>query len=244
MQHIRSAAAGSRWSFPASIAVHALVLALGLGASLPVIQAVRVDPRASIGFVLSIPEPPAPAAPPAPAGGGGGAAGAGAPEAAPAAIPRADEPPILEEAAGDFAQVFGLGAASGDGGGLPGGSGSGGDGPGGGPGDGPGLPGVSGEPGGGPLVPTADMVLPVLLRRVEPEYPEAARVARLPGQVVLTAVIERDGGVGEVEVLQSTNRLFEAPAAEAVRRWAYRPARLDGRPVAVYFTVVVRFELR
>jgi protein TonB len=88
------------------------------------------------------------------------------------------------------------------------------------------------------------MIAPRLLVKVEPEYPHAARVARLSGKVELQAVIGLDGSVESADVLRSTSALFDEAALRAVRLWRYEPARMDGRPVRVYFTVVVTFVVR
>ena len=86
---------------------------------------------------------------------------------------------------------------------------------------------------------------PVLIHRVLPEYPEAARRARLQGVVVVEAVIDRDGAVADVRVVADTTRFggCAEAALRAVRAWRYRPARLDDRPVAVRMTVTVTFSL-
>ncbi len=102
-----------------------------------------------------------------------------------------------------------------------------------------------------PTIPGAEeiegLVPPVLIpeSRISPRYPEPARRARLEGDVVLDAVIHRDGSVGELKVLSSTapELGFEDAALVAVAKWRYEPATLDGRPVAVRFTVFVRFQL-
>jgi protein TonB len=83
----------------------------------------------------------------------------------------------------------------------------------------------------------------VLLHKVEPEYPAIARPARLEGRVVLQAVIARDGTVEDVEIVHSTSRVFDEAALEAVRRWRYTPALLNGRAVRVVFRVNVEFVL-
>ena len=51
--------------------------------------------------------------------------------------------------------------------------------------------------------------------------------------------------VGDLELLRCDrpDLGFEAAAMAAVRQWRYVPARLDGRPVDVYFTVFVSFDL-
>jgi protein TonB len=99
-----------------------------------------------------------------------------------------------------------------------------------------------------PLVPgVGDVTLPVLIpeTRIQPEYPELARIARIEGNVVLQAVIHSDGTVGDLVVLRCTRASFgfEKAAIEAVQQWRYRPAMSGGRPVDVYFTVFVEFTL-
>ena len=115
--------------------------------------------------------------------------------------------------------------------GILGGAGDGGAGP----GDGQGVD---------PLEMTGDMVRPVLLEKVSPSYPQTARRAGLGGRVTVRAVIAPDGSVESVEVLASTNPLFNEAAVDAVRKWRYRPALMNGRPVRVYFSVVVDFLVR
>ncbi|HXV74981.1 MAG TPA: TonB family protein [Candidatus Polarisedimenticolaceae bacterium] len=103
-------------------------------------------------------------------------------------------------------------------------------------------------PESGPLIAGAgDVTNPELIAesKLEPEYPELARVARLEGNVILQAIIKSDGTVGDVEVLR-TNRPgmgFEDAAIKAVRQWRYKPALQNGKPVEVYFTVFVDFKL-
>jgi protein TonB len=103
-------------------------------------------------------------------------------------------------------------------------------------------------PPSGPLLAgVGDVTNPVLIQesKVEPEYPELARVARLEGNVILQAIIQADGSVGNIEVLRTNrpNMGFEDAAILAVSQWAYKPALQNGRPVEVYFTVFVDFKL-
>jgi len=118
----------------------------------------------------------------------------------------------------------------------------------GGPGDGPG-----GGPGGGGPGPeflsetTPGLEPPVVIpsTRVHPDYPEIARKARVSGSVLLLIVIDKDGRVGSIEVLDSPDPRFgfDLAAIDAVKRWRYRPARLGGRPVSVQASVRVEFTL-
>ena len=167
------------------------------------------------------------------------------PRDVPQAAPQPDAPTEAIEqtlpSPGPSGLVFpGLG---GDGTGLPWGvEGSLGDGSGGGPGSGdgraePALPAA-------PVEITPDMAPPVLIRKVAPEYPAMARTARLPGFVLLQAVVGEDGDVDDVTVLRASSPLFVDAAVKAVRQWRYRAALQSGRPVRVYFTVRVEFQLR
>lgn len=82
---------------------------------------------------------------------------------------------------------------------------------------------------------------PVLKTRVEPQYPAEARRAGIGGEVVLQVVVERDGTIGSVFAVEEAPMGMTTAATDAVRRWVYEPARLDGRPIAVVKTVRVRF---
>jgi protein TonB len=77
---------------------------------------------------------------------------------------------------------------------------------------------------------------------VAPVYPAIARQARVPGTVLIQAVIGVDGAVRDTQVLNSVPLLDQA-ALDAVRQWKYQPTLLNGVPVAVIMTVSVRFTL-
>jgi len=103
-------------------------------------------------------------------------------------------------------------------------------------------------PPSGPLIAgVGDVTNPVRIEEtaVQPEYPELARVARLEGNVILQAIVNSDGSVGDVEVLRCNrpNLGFEEAAIEAVQQWRYKPALQNGKPVEVYFTIYVEFTL-
>ena len=88
------------------------------------------------------------------------------------------------------------------------------------------------------------MTPPAPIETVSPAYPELARRAHVEGVIVVEAIIGADGLVRDVRVLRGASLLLDPAALEAVRRWRYRPARIGGRPVAVYLNVVVTFSLR
>ncbi len=82
----------------------------------------------------------------------------------------------------------------------------------------------------------------LLTHKVKPEYPAIARNARIQGNVVLGAVIGKDGKVKEVHLLSGQPMLARA-AESAVRQWRYRPYMLNGQPVEIDTTISVNFKL-
>jgi len=82
----------------------------------------------------------------------------------------------------------------------------------------------------------------LLLRRVEPVYPEAARRANFQGVVMLDAVIAADGTVVNLHPLSGPDALVSA-AMDAARWWRFRPYRVHGEATAVETTLSVEFRL-
>ncbi len=88
-----------------------------------------------------------------------------------------------------------------------------------------------------------DIRAPRKVRDVPPVYPNAARLSRLEGTVVVECVIDAHGRVQNAAVLRGVP-LLDAAALEAVRQWVYAPSLLDGVPVEVVMTVTLTFQLR
>jgi len=90
--------------------------------------------------------------------------------------------------------------------------------------------------------PVSHMMEGNLILRVQPGYPVLARQVRVQGQVVLRAMISREGTIERLQVLSGHPMLVEA-AVDAVRQWRYRPYVLNGEPVEVETEVKVNFVL-
>jgi protein TonB len=75
-----------------------------------------------------------------------------------------------------------------------------------------------------------------------PVYPDAAKANRVVGEVIIQALISKEGTVKRVHVLQGDSRL-RAAAMESVYARRYRPYLLDGQPVEVTTTITVNFTL-
>ena len=84
---------------------------------------------------------------------------------------------------------------------------------------------------------------PELISAVPPVYPASLRRAGVEGRVVLVFVVDEQGQVQDPRVEQSTRPEFEAPALEAVRKWRFRPAQKDGRPVRAHLRQPIRFSI-
>ncbi|HET9943111.1 MAG TPA: TonB family protein [Terriglobia bacterium] len=85
---------------------------------------------------------------------------------------------------------------------------------------------------------------PVLLSRVDPQYTDQARQARLSGAVRLTAVVRRDGTVDAVQVVQGLGMGLDEAAIAAVRQWRFRPATRNGEAVDSAISLAVTFNLK
>jgi periplasmic protein TonB len=84
---------------------------------------------------------------------------------------------------------------------------------------------------------------PTLLLKVEPEYSEQARQSKFQGTVLLRVVIDEKGFPREIGVTRPLGLGLDEKAMEAVRRWRFKPATRDGKPVAMEAVVEVNFRL-
>ena len=84
---------------------------------------------------------------------------------------------------------------------------------------------------------------PVLRFKVEPEYSEDARKARMQGTVVLRIEVWPDGKAHNIHVVRSLGLGLDNQALRAVRQWVFQPGTRDGIPVRVEANVEVSFRL-
>jgi protein TonB len=86
------------------------------------------------------------------------------------------------------------------------------------------------------------LTAPALVHRVNPQYPELARRAKVTGVVILEATVDVDGRVESARVLRSIPFLDNA-ALDAVRQWRYSPLVLNGIPTPFVLSVTLQFSL-
>ncbi len=85
---------------------------------------------------------------------------------------------------------------------------------------------------------------PVVVAEVKPVYTREAMQAKIQGIVRLAAVVEPDGSVGDVQVLQSLDPGLDEQAIKALRGWRFIPGTKDDRPVPVRVEVEFTFTQR
>ena len=82
----------------------------------------------------------------------------------------------------------------------------------------------------------------LLIKKVQPVYPQNAKSMRLEGPVDMEAVIDKEGKITNLKVLKGQPVLARA-AMEAVRQWRYKPYYLDGEPVEIQTQITILFKL-
>jgi len=80
----------------------------------------------------------------------------------------------------------------------------------------------------------------LLIKKVEPKYPQIAQQRHIEGVVILTAVIDARGDVQDLTVA-SGDPLLASAATEAVRQWKYKPYLLSGDPTNMETQISVNF---
>lgn len=106
------------------------------------------------------------------------------------------------------------------------------------------LGGQLGGTGDRPVRVGGDVQPPVAVKRVEPEYTNVAKSARIQGIVIIETIIDRDGNVTDARVLKGLPMGLDDAAISAVKRWKFKPGSLNGQPVPVIFTLTVNFRLQ
>ncbi len=93
------------------------------------------------------------------------------------------------------------------------------------------------------LVDGEDVMAPIAIEKIQPGYPEEARKQKHQGRVVLRMVINADGEVEGVEVIEGQPYGLSEAAVAAARSWRFSPAMRHDEPVAVFYVVTINFRL-
>ena len=84
--------------------------------------------------------------------------------------------------------------------------------------------------------------MPKVINEVRPNYPKTAREKQLEGSVVLDVLIDQSGNVRHVAVVESAD-VFKDEAVNAMKKFKFSPANINGKAVAVKIRYVIKFKL-
>jgi TonB family protein len=93
----------------------------------------------------------------------------------------------------------------------------------------------------GPRIASTDISGPVPLRKVDPKYPPSLISEHVEGEVVLYAVIRRDGSVDSIQLVHGIDEQLDENAMRALSQWKFRPAAKQGTPVELEAIVHIPF---
>lgn len=82
----------------------------------------------------------------------------------------------------------------------------------------------------------------LLIRKIQPVYPREAKQKHIQGNVVMQAIIDKDGRIKNLTPISGPKELIPASIG-AVQQWQYRPYLLLGEPVEVETQITVHFQL-
>lgn len=85
-------------------------------------------------------------------------------------------------------------------------------------------------------------VPPKVVSRTEMEYPNSALKEGIGGYVVVNLLIDTDGNVEMVKVLESQpSGVFDDAATRGVKDWKFAPAKSKGKPVKMWAKQKIKF---
>lgn len=84
---------------------------------------------------------------------------------------------------------------------------------------------------------------PIPLRKVDPKYPPAFVSAHVQGDVILYAIIRRDGSVDSIEVVRSLDPQLDQNAMQALARWRFQAAQREGHNIELAAIVRIPFRI-
>lgn len=96
----------------------------------------------------------------------------------------------------------------------------------------------------GPLVPITTVTIPPrLVKSEKPEYTKEMIEAKVEGTIKAELLINTEGNVVEVKILNDLGYGTKERAREAFLKWRFEPAKRGSEPVAVWISFSIRFVL-
>ena len=92
-----------------------------------------------------------------------------------------------------------------------------------------------------PRIVSGDLAAPSPLRKVDPKYPPTLINEHVEGEVVLYAVIRKDGTVDSIQLVRGIDETLDGNAMQALSQWRFRPAEKAGETVDLEAIVHIPF---
>jgi len=97
------------------------------------------------------------------------------------------------------------------------------------------------ENSGSPRTDSSEVSAPGPLRKIDPKYPPTLINEHVEGEVVLYAVIRRDGSIDSIQLVRGIDEQLDANAMQAFSQWKFRPATKQGTPIELEAIVHIPF---
>jgi hypothetical protein len=91
-----------------------------------------------------------------------------------------------------------------------------------------------------------DIVPPKRISGEPPHVPEAERESGSPGDIVITAILDATGRLTSAYRVAHESALTDytslvVSALESMREWRFEPAKMDGRPITIYYSLTIHY---
>ncbi|MEM9227200.1 MAG: energy transducer TonB, partial [Verrucomicrobiota bacterium] len=81
-------------------------------------------------------------------------------------------------------------------------------------------------------------------KRVRPQYPKEFARKKQQGKVRLLFVVDQDGNVLDVEVIDATHGKFADSAVKAISQWKFEPGLKHGHAVKTRVRLTIPFNIK
>jgi TonB family protein len=85
---------------------------------------------------------------------------------------------------------------------------------------------------------------PDLLQKVDPKYPPELIKEHVQGDVILYAIIRKDGSVDSIQLVRGVDPQLDKNAMEALAHWKFRPGTREGVPIDMETIAHIPFHFR
>lgn len=85
--------------------------------------------------------------------------------------------------------------------------------------------------------------MPRAINEVRPQYPSWAKEQKITGRVVFDILIDREGRVRQIKLLQGLHPELDLLAKEALLKFKFRPAFIEKKATAVRINYAIRYTL-